>query len=133
VIAFANSYHLRGTSVRALALEVLTTVLDAEPELPQPWRPAPPPSGEAAELCGRWWWMGAEFEVAADGADLVMRPVAGSARPPWRFVREARDRWRGTAGTNAGEVLSVLRDPHGTVARLDIATFVFSRDPMHLA
>jgi CubicO group peptidase (beta-lactamase class C family) len=133
VIAFANSYGLRGTSVRALALEVLTTVLDAEPEVPKPWRPAPPPSAESAELCGRWWWMGAEFEVAADGADLVMRPMGSSARPPWRFVREARDRWRGTAGTNAGEVLTVLRDPHGAVAQLDIATFVFSRDPMHLA
>ena len=133
VIAFANSYGLRGTSVRALSLEVLTTVLDAEPVLPEPWRPAAPPEGEAAELCGRWWWMGGEFEVAADGPDLVMRPAGAAARPPWRFVREARDRWRGTAGMNAGEVLTVLRDPDGTVARLDIATFVFSRDPKHLA
>jgi len=133
VIAFANSYGLRGTSIRALSLEVLTTVLDAEPVVPEPWRPAAPPEGEAAELCGRWWWMGGEFEVAADGPGLVMRPVGPAARPPWRFVREARDRWRGTAGANAGEVLTVLRDPDGTVARLDIATFVFSRDPMHLA
>jgi len=30
-------------------------------------------------------------------------------------------------------VLAVLRDPDGRVARLDIATFVFSRDPGHLA
>ena len=133
VIAFANSYGLRGTSVRALSLEVLTTVLDAEPVVPEPWRPAPPPEGEAAELCGRWWWMGGEYEVAADGPGLVMRPVMPAARPPWRFVREGRDRWRGTAGMNAGEVLAVLRDPDGRVTKLDIATFVFSRDPKHLA
>jgi CubicO group peptidase (beta-lactamase class C family) len=133
VIAFANSYGLRGTSVRALSLQVLTTVLDAEPALPPPWRPAPPPDGEAAELCGRWWWMGGEFEVTADGTDLVMRPAHSADRPPWRFVREAPDRWRGTAGMNAGEVLAVLRDPDGVVARLDIATFVFGRDPGHLA
>jgi len=133
VIAFANSYGLRGTSIRTLSLEVLTTVLDAEPVMPEPWRPAPPPEGEAAELCGRWWWMGGEYEVAADGPDLVMRPVGPAARSPWRFVQQARDRWRGTAGTNAGEVLTVLRDPDGTVTHLDIATFVFSRDPRHLA
>jgi CubicO group peptidase (beta-lactamase class C family) len=133
VIAFANSYGLRGTSIRALSLDVLTTVLDAEPVVPEPWRPAPPPDGEAAELCGRWWWMGGEFEVGTDGPDLVMRPVGLSARPPWRFVREERDRWRGTAGMNAGEVLTVLRGPDGAVERLDIATFVFSRDPRHLA
>jgi CubicO group peptidase (beta-lactamase class C family) len=133
VIAFSNSYTLRVSSIRALSLEVLTTVLDAEPVIPQPWRPSPPPTGETAELCGRWWWMGGEFEVAADGPDLVMKPVGPSARPPWRFVRESRDRWRGTAGTNTGEVLTVLRDPEGRVVELDIATFVFSRDPMHLA
>jgi CubicO group peptidase (beta-lactamase class C family) len=133
VIAFANAYGLRGTSVRALSLEVLTTVLDAEPVVPEPWRPAPPPDGETAELCGRWWWMGGEFQVTAEGADLVMQPVGGSGKAPWRFVREAPDRWRGTAGANEGEVLAVLRDPEGRVAQLDIATFVFSREPSHLA
>ena len=133
VIAFANSYGLRGTSIRSVALEVLTTVLDAEPAVPAPWRPAAPPEGEAAELCGRWWWMGREYEVAADGPALLMQPAGWSDKAPWRFVQESRDRWRGTAGMNTGEVLSVLRGPDGAVERLDIATFVFSRDPMHLA
>jgi CubicO group peptidase (beta-lactamase class C family) len=133
VVAFANSYGLRGTSIRAVTLEALTAVLDAEPVLPQPWRPASAPAGEAAELCGRWWWMGVEFEAAADGEELVVQPVGQSGRPPWRFVREAQDRWRGTAGSNTGEILAVLRDPDGRAARLDIATFVFGRDPMHLA
>ena len=133
VIAFANSYGLRGTSIRAVSLEALTAVLDAEPAPTRPWRPAPSPEGETAELCGRWWWMGGEFELAADGSELVMHPVSQTGRPFWRFVQEAPDRWRGTAGSNAGEILAVLRDPDGRVARLDIATFVFSRDPMHLA
>ncbi|MET8149000.1 serine hydrolase domain-containing protein [Actinoplanes sp. NPDC049668] len=133
VVAFANSYDLRGTTIRAVGLEALTAVLDAEPPAPPPWRPAPAPQGEAAELCGRWWWMGGEFEVAADGADLVMSPVGLTGRAPWRFVREARDRWRGVSGTNAGEVLVAARGPGGEVTQLDIATFVFGRDPMHLA
>jgi CubicO group peptidase (beta-lactamase class C family) len=133
VIAFANSYGLRGTSIRAVALEALTAVLDAEPMAVTPWQPSPAPSGEAAELCGRWWWMGGEFEVHADGPDLVMGPVGFAARPAWRFTREAPDRWRGTAGANTGEILAVLRNQDGTPEKLDIATFVFSRDPQHLA
>jgi CubicO group peptidase (beta-lactamase class C family) len=133
VVAFANSYGLRDTSIRALSLQVLTTVLDAEPMLPEPWHPAPAPAGEAAELCGRWWWMGTEYGITADGAELVMAPQGVPGYPSWRFVREAPDRWRGTTGMNAGEVLRVLRDPGGAVTQLDIATFRFSRDPMHLA
>ncbi|MEV4703481.1 serine hydrolase domain-containing protein [Actinoplanes sp. NPDC049316] len=133
VVAFANSYGLHGTSIRAVALEVLTAVLDAEPAPPQSWKPAPAPQGEAAELCGRWWWMGGEYEVGTDGEELTMAPTGHAARPPWRFVREAPDRWRGTAGSNTGEVLEVLRGPDGTAEKLDIATFVFSRDPKHLA
>jgi CubicO group peptidase (beta-lactamase class C family) len=132
VIVFANAYGLTGTSVRAVGLEALTAVLDAEPVAPQPWRPAAAPAGEAAELCGRWWWMGREFEVVADGAQLVMRGV-GPAAEPWRFDREAPDRWRGRTGENAGEILRVLRDADGAVRNLDIATFVFGRDPSHLA
>jgi CubicO group peptidase (beta-lactamase class C family) len=133
VIAFANAYALRGVSIRAVGLEALTAVLDAEPLPPQPWSPAPAPRGEAAELCGRWWWMGSEFEVRGEGADLVMNPAGSPERMPWRFAREAPDRWRGVSGMNAGEVLAALRGPDGAVARLDIATFVFSRDPRHLA
>jgi CubicO group peptidase (beta-lactamase class C family) len=131
VIVFANAYGLTGTTIKAVACEALTAVLDAEPETPAPWRPAAaPPRGEAAELCGRWWWMGREYEVVADGAHVVMR-AAGAE--PWLFEREAPDRWRGRTGDNAGEVLQVLRGADGTVTHLDIATFVFGRDPSHLA
>jgi hypothetical protein len=133
VVVFANAYGLTGTTVKAVGLEALTAVLDAEPETPPPWRPATaPPAGEAAELCGRWWWMGREFEVVADGADVVMRGV-GAAADPGRFEREAPDRWRGRTGENAGEVLQVRRDADGALTHLDIATFVFGRDPSHLA
>ena len=131
VIAFANAYGLAGTSIRAVALEALTTVVDAEPEMPQPWRPPAAPTGEAAELCGRWWWMGREHQLAADGAELVMSGLTAEMEP-WRFAREAPDRWRGLTGENAGELLRVVRDEDGAVTHLDIATFVFGRDPAHL-
>jgi len=132
VVAFANAYGLTGGSIKDVALETLTAVLDAEPVTPPPWRAPAPATGEAAELCGRWWWMGGEFEMRADGDDLVLDGVSRPGRPS-RFTREIKDRWRGTAGENHGEVLSVRRAPEGPARELDIATFVFSRDPRHLA
>ena len=132
VVAFANAYGLRTTTIRQVALDALNVVLDAEPVAPEPWRPAPAPDAEALELCGRWWWMGREYEVTAHGPDVIVScPTAPST--PWWFVREAPDRWRGRTGMNDGEILAVRRDTDGTVTALDIATFVFRRDPDHLA
>jgi CubicO group peptidase (beta-lactamase class C family) len=130
VVAFANSYGLKGTTIRAVALEALTAVLDTETTPNEPWRPAPTPPPEIAELCGRWWWMGTEYEAAADGEDLVVGAVG---RPSMGFTREAPDRWRGTYGLNRGELLRVLRSGDGTPEKLDIATFLFSRNPRDLA
>jgi CubicO group peptidase (beta-lactamase class C family) len=130
VVVLANAYGLQGRSIKQVSLDALTTVLDAEPPAPPaPWQPPAPPAGEAAELVGRWWWMGREHEIVADGEALEM--IAPYHRS--RFVREAPDRWRGVDGENEGEVLAVLRDADGEVDRIDIATFVFSRDPRHLA
>jgi CubicO group peptidase (beta-lactamase class C family) len=129
VIAFANSYGLTGTHISQVALDALTSVLDAEPVTPAAWLPPAPPAGESVALGGRWWWMGREYEVRADGEALEM-----TGPNHWsRFVREAPDRWRGVDGDNEGETLLALRDPDGAVTRIDIATFVFSRDPAHLA
>lgn len=129
VIVFANSYGLSGTHIRNVALDALNAALDGEPLAPAPWQPAAQPTGEAAELAGRWWWMGREYEIHASGDTAEM-----TGPNHWsHFTREAPDRWRGTAGENEGEILHVLRDPLGTVTKLDIATFVFSRDPFELA
>lgn len=133
VVAYANAYGLREGHVQAVAAGLLDAVVDAEPSaLPRPWRPATtPPPDDVAEICGRWWWMGREYESAWDGerAELVFNLLRPALGVPWRFVREAPDRWRGRSGINDGEILAVRRDPAGRVDALDIATFVFTRDP----
>ncbi|MBU2665935.1 beta-lactamase family protein [Actinoplanes bogorensis] len=129
VIAFANSYGLTGTTIKEVALEALTAVIDAEPVAVTPWQPPVPPTGEAALLVGRWWWMGREYEIAPDGDGVVMTGPQHRSR----FVRETPDQWRGVEGGNEGEVLRILRTDEGGVAALDIATFVFTRDPARLA
>ncbi|MFI7430597.1 serine hydrolase domain-containing protein [Micromonospora sp. NPDC049836] len=128
VVDFANSYGLRaGHHIVGLAREVLTLVLDAEPAAPAPWRPAQAPPAALAELTGRWWWMGSEYEFRIDPAgELVGGPVG---RPLLRFTPEGPDRWRGRSGSQDGEILTVLRDDSGHPVALDIATFVFTRDP----
>lgn len=123
VLAYANAYGVPLTVGRT----ILTEVLDREPVPPrEPWRPAAPPPAAAAELCGRWWWMGIPHDATWDGDALV---VTRAGRDPWRFTPEATDRWRGQSGANDGETLRIRRDAAGAVASLDIATFVFTRDP----
>jgi CubicO group peptidase (beta-lactamase class C family) len=128
VVAFANAYTLHGTTIGQFGGELLSMVLDREPPPPAPWRPAPPPAPAIAPLCGRWWWMGQAYDVSGGADELVVTPVTCRAEP-WRFVPDGPDRWRGAAGMNDGEPLLVRRGPAGAVSALEIATFVFTRDP----
>ncbi|MGC4755773.1 serine hydrolase domain-containing protein [Micromonospora trifolii] len=124
VVGFANSY---GFPITGLGRQLLTTVLDAEPAFPQPWRPASAaPTAELAELTGRWWWMGTSLDLSWDAGDLVAH-VRGERVS--RFTAEGTDRWRGRSGPENGEILSVLRDENGRARAVDIATFVFTRSP----
>jgi CubicO group peptidase (beta-lactamase class C family) len=128
VVAFANGYTLRGGGIERLGTRLLTAVLEREPDLPAPWRPAAAPPAEVAPLCGRWWWMGVEFQAGWDGTELVFASLADPGAPT-RFTQDGADRWRGTAGPNAGELLAVRRDTDGAVEALDIATLVYTRSP----
>ncbi|GIE85091.1 serine hydrolase domain-containing protein [Actinoplanes regularis] len=132
VVVFANAYGLAGDdTITDISLRTLTTVLDSEPSTPPPaWQPPAPPLGEAAELCGRWWWMGREYHLAPDGDTLLM---TGPHRRRTVFRQETPGRWRGTAGTDEGEFLTILRSADGEISKIDIATFVYSRDPADLA
>ncbi|WP_433310378.1 serine hydrolase domain-containing protein [Micromonospora sp. CA-269861] len=128
VIGLVNAYTLRGVHLGVLGRQLLTLVLDAEPAPVTPWRPAAaPPPADLAELTGRWWWMGTTIEVYAD-ADGNLR-AGRMGRPNLRFVPDGPDRWRGRAGEQDGEILTVRRDEHGAAVALDIATFVYTRTP----
>lgn len=133
VIAFANAYTLRRRGgIGGLALAALELVLDAEPRpRPRPWRPGAAPPTHVEPLCGRWWWMGREFEARweDDAQELVIHSVTAPGTVPWRFTPAGTDRWRCHSGENDGEFLRVRRGRAGAVNALDIATFVFTRTP----
>ncbi|OLB76911.1 MAG: serine hydrolase [Actinobacteria bacterium 13_2_20CM_2_71_6] len=130
VVAYANAYSLVGTGIGGLGLKLLSAVLDREPARVTPWRPGAAPPAEVEPLTGRWWWMGKEFEVAYDAGtrELVMYPMADRSEV-WRFTADGTDRWRCHSGMNDGEILVVRRARGGAITALDIATFIFSRDP----
>src|SRR5690606_12887226 len=90
VVAFANSYSLRGTGIGLLGLSIMEAVLEHEPTpKPTPWRPAAPPPPDVEPLCGPWYWMGLRMESSWDATrdELVLTPPQAGAEP-WRFVRE---------------------------------------------
>ena len=133
VVGFANSYRLRvAGGIGGLGVRVLDAVLDGEPApRPKPWRPGAAPPNDIEPLCGRWWWMGQEHEAHWDGEsrELVIRSLGPTVTVPWRFTALGADRWRCRSGENDGEIMLVRRNRSGIVSALDIATWVFTRDP----
>jgi CubicO group peptidase (beta-lactamase class C family) len=135
VVAFANAYSLRGIGITGLGLKLLDVVLDGEPvpapEPVQPWRPGAAPPPDVEPLTGRWWWMGGEYEAAWDGRarELVITSLQAPQTEPWRLRPTGTDVWRCFSGDNEGEVMVVRHGRGGTPVALDIATFVFTRDP----
>lgn len=127
VVGFATSYAIRGTTLVDFGHDLLGAVLDrwpAPPEAPAAWAPAPPPPADVVDLLGRWWWMGQGYDASWDGESLVL------AYPKDAFERVEADVWRGTGGENDGETLVVRRDAAGRAVALDVATFLFRREPM---
>lgn len=120
---FANCYT--GARVTTLAHNALSAILDTAFEPIEPWRPTEPAPPELAPITGRWWWMGTEITIASRGGNLV--DVDGDQVATLEPV--APDVWRYVDGADRGELLQVLRDPDGSVAALDIRTFIFTRDP----
>jgi CubicO group peptidase (beta-lactamase class C family) len=131
VVGLANAYTLYGGNLWNLGLDVLTAVLDREPSPVIQWRPGGPPPVELEPLTGTWWCMGREFGAAWDGVaqELVVTPVT-TGDAPWRFTADGTDRWRGRSGENDGELLRVVRDGTGAATALDVATAIFTRDPL---
>ena len=118
-----------GPPVGTLAADLIATVAEAEPPLPEPWRPLPTHDPELLALTGPWYW-GAEPVVLYLRPEryLELRPLRGSGRAS-RFRPEADGTFTGLDGYYAGETLRVVRRPDGTVSHLDVGTFVYTREP----
>lgn len=113
----------------AVGADLVRIVADAEPRIPEPWRPMREIAPSVLELAGQWYWgtQGFGLRLTADGL-LSLEPLSGSGRRS-RFRANGDGTWTGLEGYYAGEVLRVVRRPDGSVDHLDLGSFVFTRRP----
>ncbi|MFH8929495.1 serine hydrolase domain-containing protein [Streptomyces pristinaespiralis] len=126
-VALANATS--GPPTATVAADLVRIVADAEPRIPEPWRPLPEVDHELLELTGPWYWGTSAYVlrlVADRGVEL--EPLRGGGRRS-RFVARADGTWVGLDGYYAGETLRVVHRGDGSVSHLDLGSFVFTREP----
>jgi len=126
-VVLANSTS--GTSALSVAADLVRIVAEAEPRIPEPWRPAPEVDREALELTGAWYWgtQSVALRLTADGG-ASLEPLSGTGRGS-RFRANGDGTWTGLDGYYAGELLRAVRRADGSVSHLDLGSFVFTRQP----
>ncbi|WP_282694991.1 serine hydrolase domain-containing protein [Streptomyces sp. CC208A] len=128
-VALANATS--GPQTGAVAAELVRIVAEAEPRLPEPWRPLPASEvdQDLVALTGPWYWGTYSYGLRL-GAErgLVLEPLRGPGRRA-RFRALPGGGWIGLDGYYAGETLRVVRRPDGSVSHLDLGSFVFTREP----
>ncbi|MGW7431246.1 serine hydrolase domain-containing protein [Streptomyces sp. NPDC054861] len=128
-VALANATS--GPLTSAVAADLVRIVAEAEPRLPEPWRPLPAAEvdQELLALTGPWYWGTYAYGLRLGaGRSVVLEPLRGAGRrATFRALPEGG--WIGLDGYYAGETLRVVRRPDGSVSHLDLASFVFTREP----
>jgi CubicO group peptidase (beta-lactamase class C family) len=113
-----------------LALDLAEAALDLLPESVEPWIPDDGAPAEVAPLLGPWWTEGEvvvlHWRAGRLRAELVDGPAGRSASV---LEPDGADRWRVVEGRERGEVLRVVRDADGAVAKLYFATYPMLREP----
>ncbi|MGV9319567.1 serine hydrolase domain-containing protein [Streptomyces sp. NPDC003660] len=118
-----------GPLLGAVGADLVRIVAEAEPRIPEAWRPLREVDPKVLELAGPWYWGTHPFalRVRADGL-LTLGPLTGGGRRA-RFRPNGDGGWTGLEGYYAGELLEAVRRPDGTVSHLDLGSFVFTRQP----
>ncbi|MEU1512430.1 serine hydrolase domain-containing protein [Streptomyces sp. NPDC005811] len=118
-----------GPLLGQVGADLVRLVAEAEPCIPQPWRPLREVDRSVLELAGQWYWGTSlsVLRVTADGL-ISLGPVTGGGRRS-RFRANGDGTWTGLEGYFAGELLRAVRRPDGTVDHLDLGSFVFTRQP----
>ncbi|WP_369176553.1 serine hydrolase domain-containing protein [Streptomyces mutabilis] len=118
-----------GPLVAGVGADLVRIVAEAEPRIPEPWRPLPEVDASVLELAGQWYWGTHAFalRLTADKG-VSLEPLSGVGRRS-RLRSNGDGTWTGLEGYYAGELLRAVRRPDGTVSHLDLGSFVFTRQP----
>ncbi|WP_351230570.1 serine hydrolase domain-containing protein [Streptomyces sp. NPDC002133] len=127
-VALANATS--GPLTGAVAADLVRIVVEAEPRLPEPWRPMREVDESLLELAGPWYWgtSGFGLKLVADRG-LELYPLKGNGRGSRFRAPEDGDGWIGLDGYFAGETLRVVRRADRSVDHLDLGSFAFTREP----
>ncbi|MFG2789031.1 serine hydrolase domain-containing protein [Streptomyces sp. NPDC048419] len=118
-----------GPLLSGVGADLVRIVAEAEPRVPDPWRPLSEVDASAVELAGQWYWGTYAFALRLSAEEGVsLEPLSGSGRRS-RFRTNGDGTWTGLEGYYAGELLKAVRRPDGTVSHLDLGSFVFTRQP----
>ncbi|MFF4539763.1 serine hydrolase domain-containing protein [Streptomyces aureus] len=129
VAAVVLSNCTSGPAVFTVAGDLVRIVAEAEPRIPEPWRPMAEVDRSVMELAGPWYWGTQAFGLRLPaGGGLVLGPLSGAGRGA-RFRANDDGTWTGLDGYYAGEVLRPVRRPDGSLSHLDLGSFVFTRQP----
>jgi hypothetical protein len=125
VVALTNS---TGGFRPTLADDLLALVASEDPPPPVRFAPAGGEQRDALELTGTWYWGPREYtmRLGSDGR-LELRGVPDGRDGSFRHNRDGS--YIGEWGYFAGERLEPRRHGDGSLAYLDIASFVFTRRP----
>ncbi|MGO4632346.1 serine hydrolase domain-containing protein [Streptomyces sp. 2RAF24] len=128
-VALANATS--GPLTALVAADLVRIVAEAEPRLPEPWRPLPEAEvdEELLALTGPWYWGTYAYGLRVGaGRGVTLEPLRGvGRRATFRALPEGG--WIGLDGYYAGETLRAVRRPDGSVSHLDLGSFVFTREP----
>ncbi|WHM31970.1 serine hydrolase domain-containing protein [Streptomyces sp. BPPL-273] len=118
-----------GPLLGGVGADLVRIVAEAEPRIPEPWRPLPEADAAVLELAGQWYWGTHAFalRLTPDGG-VSLEPLSGQGRRS-RFRANTDGSWTGLEGYFAGELLRAVRRPDGSVSHLDLGSFVFTRQP----
>ncbi|PAZ09408.1 serine hydrolase [Streptomyces sp. SA15] len=118
-----------GPLLSAVGADLVRIVAEAEPRIPDPWRPLTEVDTAFLELAGQWYWGTHAFALRLTADGLVsLEPLSGNGRRS-RFRVNGDGTWTGLEGYYAGELLKAVRRPDGSVSHLDLGSFVLTRQP----
>ncbi|CAL9501593.1 serine hydrolase domain-containing protein [Streptomyces sp. enrichment culture] len=118
-----------GPLLAGVGADLVRIVAEAQPRIPEPWRPLRDVDSSVLELAGQWYWGTHAFvlRLTPDGG-VSLGPLSGQGRRS-RFRMNGDGSWTGLEGYYAGELLRAVRHPDGSVSHLDVGSFVFTRQP----
>lgn len=129
--AAAFSNNSAGFDSGGFVCELVTTWLDNEPPAATPWAPGEPVPAAYEGILGRWWTEGSEYVFSWREGRLQALPAGAPATlAPAVFEPAGEDAFRGVSGREQGELLRVVRDGNGGVAKMYWATYPLTKQPL---